>query len=95
MVMFRKFIIYAFLVSIIYIVVVAYLGFVIRDDFFALTFPSWPFLINCFENCGYKIVIALFTNGLLVGILAFVLMCVLSLFIMFIKKFNRSFANRK
>jgi hypothetical protein len=63
--MFRKFITYAFIVCIAYIIVIGYLGFVIRDDFLALTFHSWPFLINCFEDCGYKMVIALFANGIL------------------------------
>ena len=43
-----------------------------RDDFFVLTFPSWPFLINCFENCGYKVLIALCANGILLGIMTFV-----------------------
>ena len=70
--MLRKLIRYAFVVCILYILVVGYLGIFVRDDFFALTFPSWPFLINCFENCGYKIFIALFANGILMGALAFV-----------------------
>lgn len=68
----RKAITFAFVVSITYITVVGYLGLAVRDDYFALTFPSWPFLINCFENCGYKIFIALCANGILVGIVAFV-----------------------
>lgn len=58
-------------VSIFYIIVVGYLGVFVRDDFFALTFPSWPFLINCFENCGYKIFVALCANGILVWALSF------------------------
>lgn len=93
--MFRKFIIYAFIVCIVYIAVVGYLGFGIRDDFLALTFPSWPFLINCAENCGYKMVLALFANGILVGMLAFVFMGVMSFSIMVIRKLNRSFDDRK
>ena len=69
--MLRKSIRYAFVVCIVYIIVIGYLGFFVRDDFFALTFPSWPFLINCFENCGYKILIALFANGILIWALSF------------------------
>lgn len=69
--MLRKTIAYAFVVCIVYIIVVGYLGLAVRDDFFALTFPSWPFLINCFENCGYKMLIALCANGILVGIVTF------------------------
>lgn len=93
--MFRKFIIYAVIFCIAYIVVVGYLGFAIRDDFLALTFPSWPFLINCAENCGNKMVIALFTNGILVGMLAFVVMIIVSFSIAFIKKFSRRFVEPK
>lgn len=70
--MLRKTITFAFIVCIVYIIVVGYLGLAVRDDYFALTFPSWPFLINCFENCGYKIFIALCANGILVGIVTFV-----------------------
>lgn len=70
--MLRKSIFFAFVFCVVYIIVIGYLGFFVRDDFFALTFPSWPFLINCFENCGYKILIALFANGILVGALTFV-----------------------
>lgn len=69
--MVRKTIAYAFVVCIVYIIVVGYLGLAVRDDFFALTFPSWPFLINCFENCGYKMLIALCADGILVGIVTF------------------------
>ncbi len=69
--MVRKTTTYAFVVCIVYIIVVGYLGLAVRDDFFALTFPSWPFLINCFENCGYKMLIALCANGILVGIVTF------------------------
>ena len=72
--MLRKLIRYAFVVCILYILVVGYLGIFVRDDFFALTFPSWPFLINCFEDCGYKIFLALFANGILVGALSFVVL---------------------
>ncbi len=93
--MFRKFIIYAFIFCIAYIIVVGFLGFAIRDDFLALTFPSWPFLINCAENCGYKMVIALFANGILVGMLAFVAMIIVSFFIMLIRKFSRRFVEPK
>ena len=53
--------------SSIYIYIIGFLGFLVKDDYFILTFPSWPFLINCFEGCGYKIVIALVSNGILVG----------------------------
>jgi Zn-dependent membrane protease YugP len=74
---------------------VAFLGFAIRDDFLALTFPSWPFLINCAENCGYKMVIALFANGILVGTLAFVVMSIVLFSHMFIRKLRRSFVERK
>jgi len=66
--MVRKTIVSASIVCIVYIIVVGYLGLAVRDDYFALTFPSWPFLINCFENCGYKMLIALCANGILVGI---------------------------
>jgi hypothetical protein len=77
----KKSIRYAFVVCILYIIVVGYLGIFVRDDFFALTFPSWPFLINCFEGCGYKIFIALFANGILVWALTFiVIIIVLSIF---------------
>lgn len=69
--MLRRSIRYAFVVCIVYIVVTGYLGVFVRDDFFALTFPSWSFLINCFENCGYKIFIALCANGILVWALSF------------------------
>jgi len=69
--MLRKTITSAFVVSILYLIVVGYLGLAVRDDFFALTFPSWPFLINCFENCGYKMLVALCANGILVGIVTF------------------------
>ena len=93
--MFRKFITYAFIVCIAYIIVVGFLGFAIRDDFLALTFPSWPFLINCAENCGYKMVIALFANGILVGTLAFIVMSIVSFSFILIKKFNRRFVERK
>jgi hypothetical protein len=54
-------------VSSIYIYIIGLLGFLVKDDYFILTFPSWPFLINCFEGCGYRIVIALVSNGILVG----------------------------
>ena len=53
--------------SSIYIYIIGLLGFLVKDDYFILTFPSWPFLINCFEGCGYRIVIALVSNGILVG----------------------------
>ena len=94
-VMFRKFITYAFIVCIAYIIVIGYLGFVIRDDFLALTFPSWPLLINCFEGCGYKMVIALFANGILVGLIALMFMGIVSFSLRFIRKLNRSFVDRK
>jgi hypothetical protein len=68
----RKTITSASVVCIVYIIVVGYLGLAVRDDYFALTFPSWPFLINCFENCGYKVLIALCANGILLGIMTFV-----------------------
>ena len=93
--MFKKFVKYALLVCVAYIFVVGYLGFGIRDDYFALTFPSWPFLINCFENCGYKILIALFANGILVGMLAFFIMCGVSFSLMFCRKSRKSFFDRK
>ena len=69
--MLRKSLTFASIVSILYIIIVGYLGLAVRDDYFALTFPSWPFLINCFENCGYKIFIALCANGILVGLVTF------------------------
>ena len=74
--MFRKKITYAFIVCIVYIIVVGFLGLCVRDDFFVLTFPSWPFLINCFENCGYKMLIALFANGIIVWALTFVVISI-------------------
>jgi hypothetical protein len=77
---------YALIICIGYIAIVGFLGVAIRDDFFALTFPSWPFLIQCAENCGYKIFIALFANGILIGVLAFFFMCVISFSIMLGKK---------
>ncbi len=52
----------------IYIVILGYLGFAIRDDYLLLTFPSWPFLIGCAMNCGVlRMEIALVANGILVG----------------------------
>jgi hypothetical protein len=93
--MFRKIIKCAFIVCTVYIIVVGFLGFAIRDDFLVLTFPSWPFLINCAENCGYKMVIALFANGILVGTLAFVVISILSFSLMLIRKLGRSFVERK
>jgi hypothetical protein len=72
----KKSIRYAFVVCIVYIIVVGYLGFFVRDDFFALTFPSWPFLINCVEHCGYKMLIALFANGILVWALSFIVISI-------------------
>jgi hypothetical protein len=74
--MLKKSIRYAFVVCIVYLIVVGYLGVFVRDDFFALTFPSWPFLINCFKHCGYKISIALFANGILVCLLSFVVISI-------------------
>ena len=77
----KKSIRYAFVVCVVYIIVVGYLGIFVRDDYFALTFPSWPFLINCLEDCGYKIFIALFANGVLVWALSFaIISIVLSIF---------------
>jgi len=84
--MLRKTIASAFVVCIIYIIVVGYLGLAVRDDYFALTFPSWPFLINCFENCGYKIFIALCANGILVGIVAF---CVVGIVLYTVKSIRK------
>ena len=86
----KKNIKYAFIVSIVYIIVIGFLGFAVRDDFFALTFPSWPILINCFENCGYKIIIALFANGILIGVLSFVVINVVRFFFMLIRKRGKS-----
>jgi len=83
---YRKYIPYACIICIGYITVVGFLGLGIRDDFFALTFPSWPYLIQCAENCGYKILIALFANGILIGALAFFFMCVISFSLMLGRK---------
>ena len=85
---------YAFIICIGYIAVVGFLGLGIRDDFFALTFPSWPFLIQCAENCGYKILIALFANGILMGMLAFFFMCVGSFSLMLGRKTYNSVMDR-
>jgi hypothetical protein len=93
--MVRKIIRYAFVLCIAYIIVVGYLGFFVRDDFFALTFPSWPFLINCFENCGYKMLIALFANGILVWALSFVVIRIAFFTFKFTSKLGRSFVERK
>jgi len=89
--MLRKSITYALIVSIVYIIVVGYLGFAVRDDFFVLTFPSWPFLINCFENCGYKMLIALCANGIILGLLTFAVISVALGTVMFTRKLDRSF----
>ena len=87
--MVRKGIIYASIICIVYIIVIGYLGFCVRDDFFVLTFPSWPFLINCFENCGYKILIALFANGIIVGALTFVVISIALYTFTFTRKLGR------
>jgi hypothetical protein len=84
--MLRKSIRYAFLICVVYLIVVGYLGFFVRDDFFALTFPSWPFLINCFENCGYKMLVALFANGILVWALTFIIISIALYTFIFIRK---------
>lgn len=70
---------YSLYVSITYIFIVGYLGFAIRDDYFMLTFPSWPFFIFCVENCGYLMIFALILNGLLVGIITFFILYIFSL----------------
>jgi hypothetical protein len=62
---------YALYISLAYILIVGFLGFGIRDDFLVLTFPSWPIIINCFEGCGYLMVIALILNGIFIGALVF------------------------
>ena len=93
--MLRKSITYALIVSIVYIIVVGYLGFAVRDDFFVLTFPSWPFLINCFENCGYKMLIALCANGIIIGLLTFAVISVALGTVMFTRKLDRSFVERR
>ena len=84
--MLRKTITSAFIVCIVYIIVVGYLGLAVRDDYFALTFPSWPFFINCFENCGYKIFIALCANGILIGIVTF---CVIGIVLYTVKSIKK------
>lgn len=89
--MLRKSITYALIVAIVYLIVVGYLGFFVRDDFFVLTFPSWPFLINCFENCGYKMLIALCANGIIIGLLTFAVISVALGTVMFTRKLDRSF----
>ncbi len=55
------------LAALIYIYVLGYLGFFVSDDYLVLTFPSWPFLIMCGMDCGRKMLIALVSNGILVG----------------------------
>jgi hypothetical protein len=62
---------YALFISLAYILIVGFLGFGIRDDYLLLTFPSWPIIINCFEGCGYLMVIALVLNGIIIGALVF------------------------
>jgi hypothetical protein len=62
---------YALYISLAYILIVGFLGFGIRDDYLLLTFPSWPIIINCFEGCGYLMVIALILNGIIIGAIVF------------------------
>ena len=89
--MLRKSITYACIISVVYIIVVGYLGFAVRDDFFVLTFPSWPFLINCLENCGHKMLIALCLNGIIIGFLTFTIISIALGTVAFTRKLDRSF----
>ena len=91
--MYKKNIKYAGIVCIVYIIAVGFLGFAVRDDFLALTFPSWPLLINCSENCGYKMIIALLANGMLVGALAFAVFSIVFFFLSLAGKRGRSVIN--
>ena len=86
-----KNIIYAFIVSIVYLIVVGYLGLAVRDDFFVLTFPSWPFLINCSENCGNKMLIALCANSIIIGVLIFAIISIARGTVFFTRKLDRRF----
>jgi hypothetical protein len=65
----RKYLICS-IAAISYLLIVFLLGFGIRDDFFMLAFPSWPFLIGCFENCGHRLIItATILNGIFLGLI--------------------------
>lgn len=53
-----------------YIVIILLLGFGVKDDYFVWTFPSWPFFIDCFENCGVtRMLIATVLNGIIIGLI--------------------------
>ncbi|MDP2709430.1 MAG: hypothetical protein Q8O93_05330 [bacterium] len=57
------------LITVIYIVIVLSLGFGIKDDYFMWTFPSWPILVGCTEDCSeLRMVMATVINGALLGL---------------------------
>ena len=88
--MLRKSLTYACIICVVYIIVVGYLGLAVRDDFFVLTFPSWPFLINCAENCGHKMLIALCINGIIIGFLTFTIISIALGTVMLTRKIDSS-----
>ena len=65
----RKYLISS-IVAISFIILIMSLGFGVRDDYFMWAFPSLPFVIGCFENCGaLKVSIATISNGIIIGLI--------------------------